>query len=309
MHNMKLTVAYDGTDFRGWQIQPGQPTIQGLLTDVVRQLTQESVTLQGAGRTDAGVHAWGQVVSFKTQSGLAPQELQRGCNALLPPSIRVRDAEEVGPDFHARWDAQAKTYTLFDLSGSGRSAVPLALRFACSAGARFRGNGPGGALFRGRAGLHFFFGFNGFRGGRQRSHDGAFYFSLRTHRSFGQRSARSFLSPLGEPSHVPRSGSILFEANLFCAIWSGRLSARFCTSAADGLPPAIFRVCWKSATAVVPGPRRRLTASACNPSNIPTLPIRSRAHRSERVASVRANQPLKAAPIAIHALACRKRFE
>ena len=110
MHNMKLTVAYDGTDFRGWQIQPGQPTIQGLLTEVVRQLTQDSVTLQGAGRTDAGVHAWGQVVSFKTHSGLAPEELQRGCNALLPPSIRVRDAEEVGPDFHARWKAQAKTY-------------------------------------------------------------------------------------------------------------------------------------------------------------------------------------------------------
>lgn len=108
---MKLTVAYDGTDFRGWQIQPGQPTIQGALTDVVRQLTQDSVILQGAGRTDAGVHAWGQVVSFKTQSELAPADLQRGCNALLPPSIRVRHAEEVGPQFHARWDAQAKTYT------------------------------------------------------------------------------------------------------------------------------------------------------------------------------------------------------
>jgi len=111
MRNIKLTVAYEGTDFRGWQIQPGQPTIQGTLTEVVRQLTQDSVTLQGAGRTDAGVHAWGQAVSFKTQSGLAPEELQRGCNALLPPSIRVRHAEEVGPNFHARWDARAKTYT------------------------------------------------------------------------------------------------------------------------------------------------------------------------------------------------------
>ena len=111
MHNLKLTIAYDGTDFRGWQIQQGQPTIQGRLTEAVRQLTQDSVTLHGAGRTDAGVHAWGQVVSFKTHSALAPQELQRGCNALLPPSIRVRDAEEVGPDFHARYAALAKTYT------------------------------------------------------------------------------------------------------------------------------------------------------------------------------------------------------
>jgi len=110
MHNIKLTVAYDGTDFRGWQIQPGQPTIQGVLTDVVQQLTQERLNLHGAGRTDAGVHAWGQIVSFKTHSELAPEEFHRGCNALLPPSIRVREAEEVGPNFHARWMAQAKTY-------------------------------------------------------------------------------------------------------------------------------------------------------------------------------------------------------
>ena len=110
MHNIKLTVAYDGTDFRGWQIQPGQPTIQGALADVVHQLTQERSNLQGAGRTDAGVHAWGQVVSFKTHSELAPEEFQRGCNALLPPSIRVRDAEEVKSDFHARQMARAKTY-------------------------------------------------------------------------------------------------------------------------------------------------------------------------------------------------------
>jgi tRNA pseudouridine38-40 synthase len=118
MHNIKLTVAYDGTDFHGWQIQPGQPTIQGLLADVVQQLTQERLNLQGAGRTDAGVHAWGQVVSFKTHSELAPEEFQRGCNALLPPSIRVREAEEVGPEFHARWVAQAKTYAYSIFSGT-----------------------------------------------------------------------------------------------------------------------------------------------------------------------------------------------
>ena len=111
MHNFKLTVAYDGTDFRGWQIQPGQPTIQGELTAVLRQLTQEALTVQGAGRTDAGVHAWGQTVSFKTHSELLAWEIQRGCNVLLPPGIRVRAAEEVGPGFHARWAARAKTYT------------------------------------------------------------------------------------------------------------------------------------------------------------------------------------------------------
>jgi tRNA pseudouridine38-40 synthase len=118
MHNMKLTVAYDGTDFRGWQIQPGQPTIQGVLTEVVQQLTQERPNLQGAGRTDAGVHAWGQVASFKTRSELAPGEILRGCNALLPPAIRVRAAEEVSPEFHARWLAQAKTYIYSIYRGS-----------------------------------------------------------------------------------------------------------------------------------------------------------------------------------------------
>jgi tRNA pseudouridine38-40 synthase len=110
MHNIKLTVAYDGTGFHGWQVQPGQETIQGTLSEVAQQLTQEPLTLHAAGRTDAGVHAWGQVVSFKTQSEIKPKDFERGCNALLPPSIRVRGAEEVGPDFHARWFAQAKTY-------------------------------------------------------------------------------------------------------------------------------------------------------------------------------------------------------
>lgn len=110
MHNLKLTVAYDGTDFKGWQIQPGHPTIQGLLNDVVHQLTQERLMVNGAGRTDSGVHAWGQVVSFKTHSEIAPKEFMRGCNALLPASIRVREAEEVEPDFHARWMAKTKTY-------------------------------------------------------------------------------------------------------------------------------------------------------------------------------------------------------
>jgi tRNA pseudouridine38-40 synthase len=110
MHNFKLTLAYDGTDFSGWQVQPGQSTIQGHLTDVAEKLTQSQVTIQGAGRTDAGVHASGQVANFKTKSEMSADEFQRAFNALLPPSIRVLDAEEVGPDFHARWSALAKTY-------------------------------------------------------------------------------------------------------------------------------------------------------------------------------------------------------
>jgi tRNA pseudouridine38-40 synthase len=110
MHNIKLTLAYDGTDFHGWQIQPGQPTIQGLLAEVLQQLTQEHIVLYGAGRTDAGVHAWGQVANFSTSSALTVGDFSRGLNALLPPAIRIRAAEEVGSDFHARRLAQAKTY-------------------------------------------------------------------------------------------------------------------------------------------------------------------------------------------------------
>ena len=110
MHNIKLTLAYDGTDFSGWQMQPGKPTIQGTLSDVLEKLTQHRLVIQAAGRTDAGVHATGQVANFKTHSELSAGEFQRAFNALLPHSIRVVAAEEVGPDFHARWDALAKTY-------------------------------------------------------------------------------------------------------------------------------------------------------------------------------------------------------
>jgi tRNA pseudouridine38-40 synthase len=110
MRYFKLTIAYDGTDFHGWQIQTGKPTIQGEIVDVLRRLTQEHVHLHGAGRTDAGVHALGQVGSFRTQSALSAEEFQRALNALLPPSIRIVDAEEVGPEFDARWSARGKIY-------------------------------------------------------------------------------------------------------------------------------------------------------------------------------------------------------
>jgi tRNA pseudouridine38-40 synthase len=110
MRNIKFTIAYDGTDFSGWQAQPGQVTVQGVLADVLEKLTQQRPTIYAAGRTDAGVHAAGQVVNFRTQSLLSTGEFQHAFNSLLPPAIRVNSAEEVGPDFHSRWDAVAKTY-------------------------------------------------------------------------------------------------------------------------------------------------------------------------------------------------------
>src|SRR6201998_1893673 len=110
MRYFKLTIAYDGTDFHGWQIQAEKPTIQGEIVSVLRRLTQEHVYLHGAGRTDAGVHALGQVASFKTQSALSAEEFQRALNALLPLAIRIVGSEEVGPDFSARWSARSKIY-------------------------------------------------------------------------------------------------------------------------------------------------------------------------------------------------------
>lgn len=110
MRNIKVTLAYDGAKFHGWQMQPGIPTIQGALADAVQKITQERSAIHGASRTDTGVHALGQVASFKTRSALSAAELQRALNALLPPEIRIVAAEEMGPDFHARWQSLEKTY-------------------------------------------------------------------------------------------------------------------------------------------------------------------------------------------------------
>jgi len=110
MRYFKLIIAYDGTDFHGWQMQSNKPTVQGEIVNVLRRITQENVQLHGAGRTDAGVHALGQIGSFRTQSTLSADEFQRALNALLPPTIRIVAAEEVGPDFNARWSARGKIY-------------------------------------------------------------------------------------------------------------------------------------------------------------------------------------------------------
>src|SRR5260221_6853826 len=110
MRYFKLTIAYDGTDFHGWQIQANKPTIQGEIVNVLRRITQENVQLHAAGRTDAGVHALGQVGSFRTQSALSAGEFQRALNALLPPTNRITAAAEVRPDFNARWSALCQIY-------------------------------------------------------------------------------------------------------------------------------------------------------------------------------------------------------
>lgn len=108
--NIKLTLAYDGTDFAGWQVQPGLETVQGTVAEVIARFTKETVVLHGSGRTDAGVHALGQVASFVTSSPIPAANLVIALNDGLPSSIRVLSAEEVAEDFHARKAAKAKTY-------------------------------------------------------------------------------------------------------------------------------------------------------------------------------------------------------
>lgn len=108
--NLKLTLAYDGSEFSGWQVQPHRPTIQGTLAEAIEKVTRDQVLPQGSGRTDAGVHALAQVATFATDSAIPTENLVRALNSLLPDSIRVTNAEEVSPDFHARHSAKAKTY-------------------------------------------------------------------------------------------------------------------------------------------------------------------------------------------------------
>jgi tRNA pseudouridine38-40 synthase len=110
MRNLKLALSYDGTEFLGWQVQPEGATIQGVLASAIGRLTGEKVLPQGSGRTDAGVHALGQVATFVTQSPIPPENLVVALNDILPSAIRVLEASEVPAEFHARKSVRAKTY-------------------------------------------------------------------------------------------------------------------------------------------------------------------------------------------------------
>ena len=110
MATFKITVAYDGAGYVGWQRQASGVSIQGLIEDALRALDGRDVAVAGAGRTDAGVHALGQVAAFTLAREMAPDTLARALNAHLPPAVRVLRAEEAPPAFHPRFGARAKTY-------------------------------------------------------------------------------------------------------------------------------------------------------------------------------------------------------
>lgn len=110
MRNVKVVLAYDGTEFFGWQVQPTCVTVQGTLASVLGRITGEKVMPQGSGRSDAGVHALAQVATFTTESPMPVANFVKALNDILPSSIRVLEASEAPPEFHARTSARAKTY-------------------------------------------------------------------------------------------------------------------------------------------------------------------------------------------------------
>jgi len=110
MRNLKIILAYDGSEFSGWQVQPEKATIQGTLASAIGRVTGENVLPQGSGRTDAGVHALAQVATFTTESPVPAENLAKALNDVLPASIRVLEASEMPMEFHARKSARVKTY-------------------------------------------------------------------------------------------------------------------------------------------------------------------------------------------------------
>jgi tRNA pseudouridine38-40 synthase len=128
MRNIKLTLAYDGTDFYGWQKQPGLRTVEQVLLDAIGELTGERPSLTASGRTDAGVHALGQVAHFLTASRHPASTILRALNALLARDVRVLQAEEVPQAFHATLDARSKRYRY--VIDNAPIADPFQLRYA-----------------------------------------------------------------------------------------------------------------------------------------------------------------------------------
>lgn len=110
MRNLKIVLSYDGTDFNGWQIQPGLRTVQETLELAIEQITGKRSKANASGRTDAGVHAVGQVVNFRTESAITPASFVKALNVKLPEDVSVRSCEEVGLEFDANRDAVRKMY-------------------------------------------------------------------------------------------------------------------------------------------------------------------------------------------------------
>lgn len=134
MRNIKLTLAYDGTNYVGWQVQPNGPSVQTAVERAIRRLTGEDVRLYAAGRTDSGVHALGQVANFGTGSKIPCEAMRLGLQRFLPHDIAVRSVAEVDPDFHATFSAVRKRYRY--VIHNRRAPDPFVRRYAWHFGGR-----------------------------------------------------------------------------------------------------------------------------------------------------------------------------
>lgn len=123
MRNIKLTIEYDGKDFNGWQKQPNKLNIQGTIEEAIKRITGEEIDLMASGRTDAGVHAFGQVANFKTNSNIPIEKIPIAINTNLKKSIRIVDAQEVDERFHSRLSCKRKTYRYVINCGKYESAI------------------------------------------------------------------------------------------------------------------------------------------------------------------------------------------
>jgi len=123
MNNFKLTIEYDGSAYNGWQRQAEAPTVQAEIERALAYMTRSTVTLLGAGRTDAGVHALGQAANFRCETRLSPEEILKGLNSLLPRDIAIRGCYLMPDDFHARFSAKSKRYHYRILNRTTRAAV------------------------------------------------------------------------------------------------------------------------------------------------------------------------------------------
>ena len=136
MRHFKLTIAYDGTDFHGWQAQSSKPTIQGEIVGVLRQLTQEKILLQGTGRTDAGVHALGQVASFRTHSGLSAEDFQSRAERLVAAVDSHCESRRGRAELQRALFLSRQGVPLSDVSRPGLSPDAVEICFALSIPAR-----------------------------------------------------------------------------------------------------------------------------------------------------------------------------
>ena len=123
MRNIRLTIEYDGKEFNGWQKQPNKLNIQGNLEKVISDLTKEEIEIIGSGRTDAGVHALGQVANFKTNSNIPIEKFAIAINSRIKQSIRIKKAEEVDERFHSRYNCKRKTYRYIINTSETGSAI------------------------------------------------------------------------------------------------------------------------------------------------------------------------------------------